>query len=304
MVKFLLIRLMQGAIALLIASFGLFLVVRTSGNPVNTILPIEATAQQREAMTKRLGLDRPVLYQYWVYLKDAAQGDFGVSLRTNRPVTDLIPNRLGNSLKLASVAIGFALIIGFPLGILAAVHRGRFWDQVATGIALLGQSLPPFFTGIVFILLFSVYLGWFPAAGSGGFKHMVLPALTLGWFTSAGIVRLLRSSMLEVLNSEYVKLARLKGVPEHKLVLKHALRNALIPVVTFIGFMYGLIVGAAVTIEVVFGWPGLGRLAFEAVLFRDTPLLQVTVLTWIALIIGINFLVDVLYVVLDPRIRV
>ena len=304
MARFILIRLAQAVVALLVASFVLFLLSRSTGNPVDMLLPLEATAEQRERLIEQKGLDRPVLYQYWVFLKDAVRGDFGDSLRSGRPVTELLPSRLRNSVVLASSAILFSVVIGVPLGVLAAVNRGRIWDHLATAVALLGQSIPSFFTAIVLVLIFSVHLGWFPAAGTGSWKHYVLPVVTLGWFSSAGIVRLLRSSMLEVLDAEYMKLARLKGVPEYKVVLKHALRNALIPVVTFVGFMYGIVIGAAVTIEVVFLWPGLGRLAFESVIFRDFPLLQMTVLTWIALIIAINFLVDILYVILDPRIRV
>jgi peptide/nickel transport system permease protein len=183
------------------------------------------------------------------------------------------------------------------------VYRGRFWDRFSMTIALLGQSLPSFWTGIVFILVFSVMLGWLPTSGMGGWQHYVLPAVAMGWFTSAGVVRLLRSSTLEVLDTEYIKLARLKGLREIVVVGKHAVRNALILVITFVGFMYGIIIAAAITTEVVFTWPGLGRLAYEAVLWRDFPLLQLTVLTWAALIILINFLIDLIYVVLDPRIR-
>lgn len=169
----------------------------------------------------------------------------------------------------------FTVAISLPLGVIAAVHRGRIWDRIAMTVALLGQSLPSFWTGIVFILVFAVMLGWFPTSGTGSWRHYVLPAVSMGWFTSAGVVRLLRSSTLEVLDSEYIKLARLKGLRELVVVGGHALRNALIPVITFIGFMYGIIIAAAITTEVVFTWPGLGRLAYEAVLWRDFPLLLI-----------------------------
>ena len=304
MLKFVLIRLVQAMVAIVIASFVLFIAGRLTGNPVDMILPLEATPAEREALIIREGLDRHVLYQYWIYVKGVVRGDFGDSLRTRRPVTELVPNRLYNSFRLASAAVLFAVLLGFPLGILAAVKHGGLWDRAAMVITLVGQSVPTFWTGIVAVLIFSVHLGWFPTSGIGGWDHFVLPAIILGWFASAGVVRLLRSSMLEVADSEYMKLARLKGVPEYKVVLKHSLRNALIPVVTFIGLMYGVIVGATITIEVVFAWPGFGRLAYEAVIWRDFPLLQFTVLVWIALIIAFNFVVDLLYVVLDPRIRV
>ena len=228
------------------------------------------------------------------------RGDFGVSLRTKRPVTELVSDRLWNSLKLASVAMLITICISLPLGVVAAVYRGRVWDRVAMVVALLGQSLPSFWTGIVFILIFSVTLGWLPTSGMGSWQHYILPAVAMGWSTSAGVVRLLRSSTLEVLDTEYIKLARLKGLREFIVVSKHAVRNALIPVITFIGFMYGVVIAAAITTEVVFTWPGLGRLAYEAVLWRDFPLLQLTVLTWATFIVAINFAVDLVYVVLDP----
>jgi ABC-type dipeptide/oligopeptide/nickel transport system permease component len=303
MIHFVLVRLFQALLTLLAASFLVFALARVTGSPADTMLPMDATPAEREAMIERLGLDLPIMQQYWRYLQDVVKGDFGVSLRTKRPVSELVGDRLFNSLKLASAAMAFTMIVSLPLGVIAAVYRGRFWDRFSMTIALLGQSLPSFWTGIVFILVFSVMLGWLPTSGMGSWQHYVLPAVAMGWFTSAGVVRLLRSSTLEVLDTEYIKLARLKGLREIIVVGKHAVRNALIPVITFVGFMYGIIIAAAITTEVVFTWPGLGRLAYEAVLWRDFPLLQLTVLTWAALIILINFLVDLVYVVLDPRIR-
>ncbi len=189
------------------------------------------------------------------------------------------------------------------MGVLAAVKRGTAWDALVRGIAVLGQSLPGFWLAIVGILVFSVQLGWLPTSGMGTWQHYVLPSVVLGLGISAGVVRLLRSSMLEVLDSEFVKHARAKGVAETMVVWKHALRNALIAVVTYAGFMYGLIIAVSIAIEVVFAWPGLGRLAFEAVTWRDFPVLQLTVLLWAALVIVINFLTDISYALLDPRIR-
>ncbi|MGH6926472.1 MAG: ABC transporter permease [Propylenella sp.] len=303
MVRFVLGRLVQGFVTLLLASFVVFVLGRLTGNPADTMLPIEATAQQREEFIQRMGLDRPLIVQYGIYLQHAAQGDFGRSLRNNYPVTELVGTFLVNSLKLASAAMLFVIVVSVPLGVAAAVYRGRIWDRLAMTLALLGQSLPPFWTGIMAVLLFGVLLGWLPTGGMGGLAHYILPAVTMGLTIVAGVVRLLRSSMLEVLDAEYVKLARAKGVSEGAVVWKHALRNALIPVVTYIGFMYGLIVASAITTEVVFSWPGLGRATYEALLTRDFPLLQFAVLVWAALIIGINYLVDVLYLALDPRIR-
>jgi peptide/nickel transport system permease protein len=303
MLRFVLVRFLQAGLTLIVASFVVFALARMTGNPSDALLPIEASAAEREAFSKRMGLDRSIVHQYWIYLQHVAQGDFGTSLRTGRPVTELVLERLGNSLKLSSAAMLFVVVISLPLGVVAAVYRGSLLDTLASTVALLGQSLPSFWIGIVAIIIFAVGLGWLPTAGIGGWQHYILPTITMGWGISAGVVRLLRSSLLEVLDAEYVKLARLKGLTERRVIWKHALHNAFLPVVTFIGFMYGYIIASAITTEVVFSWPGLGRLAFEAVLWRDFPLLQFTVLIWAMLIVGINLLVDLTYVVLDPRIR-
>jgi peptide/nickel transport system permease protein len=301
--RFVMMRFTLGVITLLVTSFVVFGLGRLTGNPADTMLPIEATAAERAAFIDRMGLDRPIIVQYWIYLTHAVRGDFGRSLRNNYPVTELVGTYMVNSLKLASAAMAFVIAVSIPLGVIAAVYRGRLWDKIAMTVALLGQSLPPFWTGIMAVMLFGVLLGWLPTAGMGGWQYYVLPATTMGLTIVAGVVRLLRSSMLEVLDAEYIKLARAKGVAEGVVVWKHALRNALIPVVTYIGFMYGLIIAAAITTEVVFSWPGLGRATYEALLTRDFPLLQFAVLTWAALIIAINYLVDLAYVLLDPRIR-
>jgi peptide/nickel transport system permease protein len=303
LVRFLSVRLLQALATLFVASFAVFALGRLTGNPADTMLPIEATAAEREIFIERMGLNEPIIVQFWVYLKHAAQGDFGNSLRNNYPVTLLAGEYLMNSLKLASWAMAFVVIVSIPLGVVSAVYRGRLPDRVAMTLALIGQSVPPFWSGIVAVMFFGVYLGWLPTAGMGDWQYYVLPATTLGLTIVAGVVRLLRSSMLEVLDTEYVKLARIKGLSESRVVWKHALRNALIPVITYIGLMYGQIVAAAITTEVVFSWPGLGRATYEALLTRDFPMLQYAVLIWAALIIGINYLVDLTYVFLDPRIR-
>jgi peptide/nickel transport system permease protein len=280
-----------------------FALVRTSGSPVDLILPPDSTPAERQAAIRRLGLDRPLSYQYGAFLWNALQGDWGTSLRTGRPATELVMERLGNSLKLATAAIGITLLLSIPLGVLAAVNRAGPWDRLGMAFAVLGQSLPAFWLGIILMLVFAVWLRWLPTSGMESWRHYVLPAVVLGWGISAGVVRLLRSSMLEVLDSEFVKLARTKGLSEARVVWKHALRNALVPVITFAGFMYGVIIAAAIVVEVVFSWPGLGRLAYESTLWRDFPVLQLTVLTWTALVIAINFLVDVSYGLVDPRVR-
>jgi peptide/nickel transport system permease protein len=303
MLSFLAVRLVQALVTLLAVSVVVFALAHTTGNPADVILPVEASREQRTAMISDLGLDKPYPHQYWIFLTRAARGDFGNSLRTKQPAMELVADRFWPSIKLASAAMVFAVLLSLPLGVMAAVNRMGPWDRVAMSVALLGQSLPSFFTGVLAIFIFSVTLELLPAQGAGSVAHYVMPAATLGWFTSAGITRLVRSSMLEVLDSEFVKLARTKGLAEAWVVGKHALRNALIPVITFVGYMYGVIIAAAIATETVFAWPGLGRLAYEAVTWRDFPLLQAVVLVWAALIIGINFVVDLMYGILDPRIR-
>lgn len=304
MTRFLLSRLFQSFVTVLALSFLVFAIGRTTGNPADTLLSLDATAAEREAFIKREGLDQPLAYQFWVYVSNAAQGDFGVSLRTRRPVVELVGDRLVSSLTLVSVAFIFALVISVPLGVLAAVHRHRFWDRAALVISLLGQSLPSFLIGLLWIVLFAVTLQWLPTSGTGTWQHYILPSLTIGWFIAASIVRLLRSSMLEVLNDDYIRTARAKGLAERTIVWKHAVRNALMPVVTYLGLMYGITIASAITTEVVFNWPGLGRLAYEAVLYRDFPLLQFTVLVWAVVIMAINLVVDLAYLTLDPRVSI
>jgi peptide/nickel transport system permease protein len=303
MLTFVAARIGQALLTLLASSMIVFGLVRTSGSPVDLILSPDSTPAEREVMTRRLGLDRPLVYQYGAFLSSALRGDWGTSLRTGRPATELVQERLANSLKLATASMAITLLISIPLGVLAAVNRTGAWDRFGMTFAVIGQSLPAFWLGILLMLIFAVWLRWLPTSGMGTWQHYVLPAVVLGWGISAGVVRLLRSSMLEVLDSEFVKLARTKGLSEARVVWKHALRNALVPVITFVGFMYGVIIAAAIVVEVVFSWPGLGRLAYESTLWRDFPVLQLTVITWTALVIGINFLVDVSYGLVDPRVR-
>lgn len=303
MTRLILSRLFQAFMTLLMTSLIVFVLARTSGSPADLVLPTDATPSERVEYIQRLGLDQPIAKQYMIFLGDALRGDFGTSIRTGAPATELVFDRVGRTLILATAGLGIALLISVPLGVMAAVHRGRSWDRFSMGFALLGQSTPAFWLGIVLILIFAVWLRWFPSSGVGSWQHYVLPSVVLGWSISAGIVRLLRSSMLEVLDAEFIKLARTKGLKEGVVVWKHALRNALIPVVTFIGFMYGVIIASGVVIEVVFGWPGLGYLAYESTLWRDFPVLQLSVLVYTGIIVGINFLVDVSYGLIDPRIR-
>jgi peptide/nickel transport system permease protein len=241
--------------------------------------------------------------QYALFMASLAQGDLGQSFYYRMPVIELYLARLPNSLMLAVVAMSFSLLIGIPSGILASVRVGRFWDSAGKVFALLGLSLPSFWVGLVMILVFSVYLGWLPSSGSGTPWHLIMPAFALGWYFAASHMRLTRSSMLEVLGSEYVKLARLKGLPQSLVIAKHAFKNALIPVLTLAGINLVIMVNVAVVVEVVFAWPGIGRLLYEGITFRDFPVVQGVVLLGGAMIVVVNMVVDILYAVIDPRIR-
>ena len=303
MIRFVFSRVLQSLVALAILSVVVFILARATGDPLQLILPMSATPEDYADARRYLGLDRPYVEQYFAFVGRAVTGDFGNSLRARRPVIELIRERLPNSLRLAAFAMGISLAIAFPLGVLAAVKKGTGLDRTAQVIAVLGQSLPTFWVAIVLVEVVAGRLQWLPAGGSEGFASYVLPGFTLGWFVVAGMMRLLRSGMLEVLDSEYVKLARVKGVVEHRVVWIHALKNALIPVVTFAGIYFSILVTTAIVVETVFAWPGLGRLAYEGISSRDFPVIQAVVLTTAAIVAVVNLGVDCLYAVIDPRIR-
>ena len=304
MIRFILSRLAQSLVALAILSVVVFILARATGDPLQLILPMSATPEDYAEARRYLGLDRPYIEQYLSFVGRAVTGDFGVSLRARRPVVELLQERLPNSLRLAAFAMGVSLSIAFPLGVLAAVKKGTGLDRAAQVVAVLGQSLPTFWVSIVLVEVVAGRLQWLPAGGNeGGLASYVLPGLTLGWFVVAGMMRLLRSGMLEVLDSEYVKLARVKGVLEPRVVWIHALKNALIPVVTFAGIYFSILVTTAIVVETVFAWPGLGRLAYEGISARDFPVIQAVVLTTAAIVAVVNLSVDCLYAIIDPRIR-
>jgi len=296
-------RLLQSVLALLAISLLVFLMSRMTGDPTMLMLPDDASQEDIARLRRALGLDQPLTVQYWVFLSKAVQGDLGRSIKGQMPVTEMLTERLPNSLKLAAVAMGVAVLMAFPLGVVAAVKRGTAFDTVANIVAVLGQSLPQFWVGIVLIQIFAVRLRWLPVAGVGTLWHYVLPAFTLGWFVVAGMMRLLRSSMLDILGSEFVKLARIKGVPETAVIWKHALRNAMIPVLTFGAVYLAILVTGAILVETVFAWPGIGQLIYQGIVFRDFPVVQAVVLLTAGLVIAVNMLVDILYAYLDPRIR-
>jgi peptide/nickel transport system permease protein len=297
-------RLIQMMIALFLMSVIVFLLGRLTGDPVSMLLSQYSTEEDRVRITEQLGLNKPVLEQYGIFMFNALKGDLGKSVAgDNRPALTLILERFPASLKLALVALIISILIGIPLGVLSAVKRGSFVDALARLLALLGQSLPAFWLGIVFMYFFSVKLRLLPTSGYGGIRHFILPAATMGLFTVAAVTRLTRSSMLEVLDSEYIKLARIKGVSEAIVIWKHALRNSLMPVITFMGTFFATMITGAVVIETVFSWPGIGRLAYESILNRDFPVMQGVILFMTTLYILANLIVDVLYAWVDPRIR-
>ena len=280
-----------------------FVLTRMSGNPIHLLLDVNATERDQEILTRHLGLDKPMLVQYAIYVRNIAAGDFGNSILTRRPVVEHLWERLPATVELGLCAMLLSVLIGVPLGMYAAVRRGRPMDTAARTFAVLGQSMPAFWLGLMLILLFGVVLGWLPAGGRGDLQHLILPAFTLGYFTSAAILRLTRSSMLEVLNSDYVKFARLKGLHEQVVLWKHGLKNALLPVITFAVLLFVQFLGGAVVTETVFAWPGLGRLILESVTTRDYPIVQAGVLVLSSLYLIGNLCVDLLYSYLNPRIR-
>jgi peptide/nickel transport system permease protein len=296
-------RFLQSLLALVILSVLIFLLAHATGDPLMLILPMQASEEDYANARRILGLDKPFPVQYGIFIANALRGNFGTSLRARKPVKELLLERLPNSVKLAGFSLTVSLVVAFPLGILSAVKKGTRIDTAANVIAVLGQSLPAFWVGILLIELVAGRWQILPAVGTGGLSHYILPGFTLGWFVVAGIMRLLRSSMLDVLDSEFVKMARVKGVAERWVVWKHALRNALIPVVTFGAIYFAIIVTTAIVVETVFAWPGMGRLTYEAITSRDFPVIQAVVLTTAVIVIFVNLGVDILYAYLDPRIR-
>jgi peptide/nickel transport system permease protein len=303
MKRFIVKRLGYALVSLALLSLTIFLFVRLTGDPAVLLVEPGASKADLEAIRSQLGLDRPIWVQYGTFVSSLLRGDLGQSFYYRTPVLELYLSRLPNSLLLAGAAMTLSLLIGIPTGIIAAVRVNRWWDSAGKIFALLGLSLPSFWVGLVMILFFSVYLGWLPSSGSGTVWHLIMPAFALGWYFAAAHMRLTRSSMLEVLGSEYVKLARIKGLPEALVIGKHAFKNALIPVLTLAGINLVIMVNVAVVVETVFAWPGIGRLLYEGISFRDFPVVQATVLLGGAMIVFVNLLVDVLYAVIDPRIR-
>ena len=304
MQRYIAVRVFQSLLAIVVMSVIVFGLARLSGDPLDVMLPLEATQEDYDRLSSYWGLDKPLPAQYLIFIKNALQGDFGESLKyQGRPAMSLVAERLPATLELAGFALLISALIAVPLGVLAAVAKGSDWDTAAKVIALLGQSLPAFWLGIVLMWVFAVMLDWLPSSGRGGLSHLILPAITLGWFQVAAIMRLVRSSMLEVLDSEFVKLTRVKGIPEWKVVWKHCLRNAAIAPLTFFAIIAGVLLTGSVVTETVFTWPGVGLLVVDAVRSRDFQVVQAVVIVFAGIFILCNLVVDILYAYLDPRIR-
>ena len=301
--RYILHRLWQGAVAVVGALLIVFVAQRLSGDPVALLLPMDATEADFEAMRAALGLDRPLPVQFVVFLRDALIGDFGHSYLWNMPAMDLVLERLPATLELALAGLVFALALAVPLGVLSAVHRGGWIDNAAKVFAMLGQAMPGFWVGLLLIVFVAVQLQWLPAYGRGTVGHLVLPAIALGWYPVAAMTRTLRSAMLDIMQSDYVRMERAIGLPERAIVWRFALRNAAVPLVTLIGVYFANMLGGAFVIEVVFAWPGVGRAVVEAVFARDFPVVQAGVILAAVIFVVVNLIVDLTYGLIDPRIR-
>jgi len=300
---YLLRRLWQSLVVLLGVSFVVFFILHLTGDPAAVLLPPEATAEDLREFRERMGFNDPFIVQYGRFLKGALRGDFGESIRHGEPAFDLVIERMPATFELSGAALALALCIAIPAGIVSAVRRNSALDYVSTTVALLGQSMPTFWLGIMLILLFSVQWNLLPSSGRGTWPHLILPAVTLGLFTTARIARLTRSGMLEVLNQDYIRTARAKGVNDPPVVWKHALKNAAIPIVTIVGIELGTLLGGSVITETIFAWPGVGRLSVQAIANRDYPVVQAAVFLLSTTFVIVNLVVDLVYTYLDPRIR-
>ena len=320
MIAFVLRRLIQSVIVMIAVAFISFLLFQYVGDPVTFLLGQDATPEEVRSMRAALGLDQPFFVQFWHFLGNAVQGDFGMSLRQASKVSGLIAERFPATLELALVAAVLALVVGIPMGVYTALRRGTFMSQVFMAISLLGVSLPTFLIGILLILVFAVGLGWFPSFGRGdtvqlgwwstglltrdGWHHIVLPAITLAIFQLTLIMRLVRAEMLEVLRTDYIKFARARGLPNRAIHFGHALKNTLVPVMTITGLQLGGLIAFAIITETVFQWPGMGLLFIQAVTFADVPVMAAYLCLIALIFVIINLVVDMLYVVVDPRLRV
>ncbi len=303
MTRFIVMRLLQSLIALVGIAALIFIMVRVSGDPALMLATATSTEEDIQRIRVNLGLDKSIPEQFWIFVKDTMRGDMGDSLFKKKPVTGMIAAALPNSLKLTLPSWALAMLGALLLGVLGATRRDGLIDNGVKFIAILGQALPGFWVAIVAVFFFSVKWQVLPTSGMGSIEHYVLPVLTLGFFLLPGMMRLVRSSMMDVLDSEYIKLARIKGVPERIIIWKHALRNALIAPLTVAGMLFAGLITGAVIIETVFNWPGIGWILVEGVMARDFPLVQAITIMVAVIVLGINLFVDIVYAYIDPRIR-
>jgi peptide/nickel transport system permease protein len=300
---FLIRRLWHSVISLIAITFVVYLMLNASGDPASMLLPDTASAEMIAQVRHTLGLDEPLFLRYFRFLANALTGDLGTSFTYRRPAAEIVLHYVPATAQLALVGMTVALLISVPLGVLAARNHGNALDKLVLGVALLGQSVPVFWLGMIVIMVFSVNLGWLPTGGRGSWAHLILPGLTLGWFANGLMARLVRSCMLEVLNQDYIRTARSKGLPDRMVVLKHALRNAAIPVVTVAGLQLAAMMGGTVVTEIVFAWPGVGRLTLDAIAGRDYPVAMTAIIFIAFVFIVVNFVVDLTYSLIDPRVR-
>ncbi len=296
-------RIIQGIVALMALAITVFILVRLSGDPLDMMLPVGASEADRLHLEQALGLDQPYHVQFYLFIVNALKGDFGESIRFASPASELFFEAFPNTLILLVLAFSLALLIAIPLGVLAAVKRDTIFDRLARGLAVVGMATPTFWMGLVLIQIFAVQLRILPVSRMGGPLHYIMPTMTLGFFLVAGMMRLLRSAMLDVLDSEYIKLARIKGVKESTVIWRHAFRNALITLVSFVGVYFAYLITGAIVVESIFAWPGVGRLVYQGVMYRDFPLVQCILILKGVFIISINIVIDIVYAYLDPRIR-
>jgi len=303
MVRFIVMRLIQTVVALVGIAMLIFTLVRVSGDPALMLATATSTEEDIQRIRVNLGLDKSLPEQFWIFVTDVVQGDLGDSLFKQKPVTGMIRDALPNSIKLVFPSWGIAMLGALLLGVLGATRRDSIWDNGVKFIAVLGQALPGFWVAIVAVYFFSVRWQLLPTSGLGGIDHYILPVATMAFFLLPGMMRLVRSSMLDVLDSEYIKMARIKGLPERIIIWKHALRNALIAPLTVAGMLFAGLITGAVIIETVFSWPGVGFILVEGVMARDFPLVQAITLLVAVFVLGINLLVDITYAYIDPQIR-
>lgn len=302
LLRFFVGRFCQALITMLLLSIIVFALARLSGDPINLMAPMEASPEDIARLRTALGLDRSLPVQYWYFVSSALQGDFGQSIRWGRSAAGMIVERFPATIALSITSMLFGLLLALPIGILSAVKRDSWFDGVGKLVALVGQSMPTFWFGILLILFFSLYIPLFPTSGYGIDSHLVLPTITLGSFVAASIMRVTRSAMLDALDADYIRTARSKGVPEWRVILIHAFKNGAIPILTIIALQAATILRGAVVTETVFAWPGIGKLAIDAVYSRDFPLVQASVIFMGLIFLVINLLVDLAYTLLDPRI--